>query len=67
MHIRNSSTDPKKNWLTKALLAKHYEVSLRTITKWMSVGLLVYLKVGRVVRFDLAACDASLKQYSIVS
>jgi len=67
MQMKNTNTDPKKNWLTKALLAKHYEVSLRTITKWMSFGLLVYLKVGRVVRFDVAACDASLKQYSVVS
>ncbi len=65
--MQNTNTGPKKNWLTKALLAKNYEVSPRTITKWISVGLLVYLKVGRVVRFDLAACDASLKQYSAVS
>ena len=66
METTNKTTESKKNWLTKSHLAKHYGVSVRTITKWKMIGLLVHLKVGRVVRFDTAACDASLKLYSVV-
>jgi hypothetical protein len=41
-------------------------VSVRTITKWKAIGLLVGFKVGRVIRFDTAASDASLKEYGMV-
>lgn len=66
METTNKTTESKKNWLTKPLLAKHYQVSLRTISKWMMLDILVYVKVGRVVRFDTAACDAALKLYSVM-
>ena len=64
--MHHEKAEIKRNWVTKELLAKHYAVSLRTITKWMATGLLVYFKVGRVVRFDAAASDASLKEYGMV-
>lgn len=43
----------------KLELAKRYAVGVRTIEKWMQAGLLVYIRVRRVVRFDVAACDKS--------
>lgn len=66
MQNTNEKTDTKKHWATKSWLAKHYDVSVRTITKWMRIGLLVGFKVGRVVRFDTAASDASLREYGMV-
>ena len=46
----------------KQTLAQRYGVSHRTITNWMQAGLLVYFKIRRVVRFDVPACDAALRQ-----
>lgn len=53
-------------WANKATTAAHYKVSPRTITNWKGLGLLVYFKIGRVVRFDLAASDALLKENGLI-
>jgi hypothetical protein len=45
----------------KAGIAAHYKVCPRTINEWMRIGLLVFFRVKRVVRFDIAACDECLK------
>jgi phage terminase Nu1 subunit (DNA packaging protein) len=66
MQNTNEKTVTKKHWATKSWLAKHYDVSVRTITKWKAIGLLVGFKVGRVIRFDTAASDASLREYGMV-
>lgn len=51
----------------KAGIAAHYKVCPRTINEWMRIGLLVFFRVKRVVRFDIAACDECLKanEYSL--
>ncbi len=54
----------ERRFFTKAMMARHYEVSARTITNWMRLGLLVYFKIKNVVRFDLDASDAMLKHYN---
>ena len=51
----------------KLELAKRYAVGVRTIEKWMQAGLLVYIRVRRVVRFDVAACDKSLLEHGFLS
>jgi hypothetical protein len=51
----------------KTTLAGRYGVSKRTINEWMRAGLLIYIKVRHVVRFDLLACDESLKKYSMLN
>jgi hypothetical protein len=47
-------------------LATRYAVSIRTIHTWMTLGLLVFFRVRRIVRFDVAACDASLKKHGYI-
>jgi len=49
-----------KRYVTAKELAQRYGVGLRTITLWKASGLLVYIQIRRVVRFDAAACDKSL-------
>jgi hypothetical protein len=58
---------PKRRFTDKSGIADHYGVCRRTIDEWMRLGLLVFFKIKRVVRFDIAACDESLRQngYSI--
>ena len=54
-------------WLNKAEIAKYYGCSLRHVHNLMSSRILPYVKIGRFVRFDLAACDSSMKQYQTKS
>jgi hypothetical protein len=51
----------------KCELAKRYAVGERTIERWMQAGLLVFIRVRRVVRFDITACDKSLLEYGLLS
>ncbi len=54
-------------WQTKAGLARHFSMSLRTVTNLMRRRVVPYVKVGRLVRFDLPACEKALKKFEIVS
>ena len=54
-------------WLTKAALAQHYCISLRTVTNLMRRRVLPYVKIGHVVRFDSEACEQAMKKYEVVS
>jgi|GEM_PF-1904252 len=57
------STSPKRQFTDKSGIADHYGVCRRTIDEWMRLGLLVFFKIKRVVRFDIPACDESLRQH----
>jgi len=47
--------------LNKHELARRYGVSVRSITNWMSNGLIPYLKISeRMIRFDPFECDSAL-------
>jgi hypothetical protein len=48
-------------------LAQRYGVCKRTITKWKDAGLLICIQVRRVVRYDVDACDESLRNNNIIS
>ena len=56
-----------RRFADKTTLAERYGVSPRTITNWMSAGLLAFFKIKRVVRFDVAACDAALRQHGFTN
>jgi hypothetical protein len=43
-------------------LARRYGVCDRTIEKWMKAGILIFLKVNRVVRFHVEGCDEALRK-----
>jgi hypothetical protein len=44
-------------------LAARYEVSPRCIQNWVSRKILPVLKIGRAVRFNIAACDRALARF----
>ena len=66
-----TSKMPEENkptrWLTKAALAQHYCISLRTVTNLMRRRVLPYVKIGHVVRFDPEACEQAMRKYEVVS
>ena len=48
----------------KAGIAKYYMVCERTITDWMSRGILPYLKPSyKMLRFETTECDEALKRF----
>ena len=49
-------------FVTKETLAQRYGVCERTIEKWMQAGILIFLKVNRVVRFHAQGCDEALRK-----
>ena len=63
--IDNNPSD--RRFADKTTLAQRYGVSPRTISNWMSTGLLAFFKIKRVVRFDIPACDAALRQHGFTN
>lgn len=57
----------QKPFVTKEALAQRYGVCDRTIEKWMKAGILVFLKVRRVVRFHVQGCDEALRKRGFLS
>jgi hypothetical protein len=47
-------------------LAQRYGVSVETIKVWKRGGLLVFFQIRRVVRFDVKACDDSLRNNGLL-
>ena len=49
--------------VTKPELAKILRVSLRTCDNWMKAKILPYIKVGRLVRFNVRRCLEALARF----
>jgi hypothetical protein len=47
------------SWKTKPQMAVHLKVTLRTVTSLMRRRILPYIKIGSVVRFDVARVDSA--------
>jgi hypothetical protein len=62
-----TNTSTSIEWLNKTQIARHFKCSTRHINKLMNRRILPFLKLGRFVRFDLAACDQALKKYQTTS
>ena len=56
------TADIQRPFVTKETLAQRYGVCERTIEKWIQAGLLIFLKVNRVVRFHVQGCDEALRR-----
>jgi len=50
--------------LRKTGLAQCLNVSVRTIDNWKAQGIIPYVKIGRVVLFNLREVEAALKRFS---
>jgi len=51
------------DWVNKSDIARHFKCSVRHVNELMNRRILPFLKIGRFVRFDLAACDEAMKKY----
>ena len=60
--MRNQQSNKK---LTAQQLADHMGVSTRTIGNWKAAGIISFIRIGRVVRFDLEEVEAGLDKFKI--
>ena len=65
--LQPKNTRSPKPFVTKEALARRYGVCDRTIEKWMKAGILIFLKVKRVVRFHVEGCDEALRKRGFLS
>jgi hypothetical protein len=57
------SSPTATQWRSKSEIAHHYRCSVRHINTLMGRRVLPFLKMGRFVRFDAAACDQAMNKY----
>jgi excisionase family DNA binding protein len=50
-------------WRTKEEIAQYYRCNVRTVTNLMRRRILPFVKIGHLVRFDVAACDSAMRRY----
>jgi hypothetical protein len=62
--MNEPETDEQK-LVNKHTIARRYDVSERTIQGWMDRGTLPFLKIGYMVRFDIAACDLAIARFRV--
>ena len=51
--------------ITKTQLAKYLGVSPRTVDNYVSTRKIPYIKIGRTIRFRLAAVEKALERYTV--
>lgn len=54
---------PSSPWRRKEELADYYRCNVRTITNLMRRRILPFVKIGRLVRFNIAECDLAMSKY----
>jgi excisionase family DNA binding protein len=54
-----------RKFATKQDVMREFQVSIRTVDKWMHERRIPYSKLGRLVRFDLKAVQKALARYTI--
>ena len=56
-----------QNLLTKREVAELFRVSLRTVSNWMRRGIVPFIRIGSVVRFDPDAVRKAVEAYHVKS
>lgn len=50
-------------WRDRKGIARHFGISERSVGNLMRRRFLPYVKLGRIVRFDLNACESAVKAF----
>ena len=67
MQNEPSSNCQATQWVNKAEIAQHFKCSIRHVNALMRRRILPFVKIGRFVRFDIAACDQAMKNFQTKS
>lgn len=58
-----AASEPMIPWRLKQEIADYYRCDLRTITNLMRRRILPFVKIGRIVRFNIKECDRAMNKY----
>ena len=58
---------PAGPWRRKEEIADYYRCDIRTITNLMRRRILPFVKIGRLVRFNVTECDLAMSKYQRAS
>ncbi|MBS0657727.1 MAG: helix-turn-helix domain-containing protein [Verrucomicrobia bacterium] len=53
--------EPTRTLTTKLAVARFAQTTTRTVEHWMKKGVIPFIRIGRLVRFDLAEVEAALR------
>lgn len=56
-----------KKWLTKSEVAAHFNCDIRTIGNLMRRKVLPFVRIRRLLRFDLVDCEEAMRQYRVAT
>lgn len=59
--VSNPSFSSK--WATRAQIRVRFQICERSLTSLMKKKVLPFVKIGRIVRFDIPACDEAFKAF----
>ena len=51
-----------ERWANKTELARHFQVSVRTVQNWMEGRRVPYIRIGRSVRFKISDVETALNR-----
>jgi len=54
-------------WRTRIEIAEHFHISIRSVTNLTRRRVLPYVKIGKIVRFDVSACERALAGFECKS
>lgn len=66
-HIKIEGRAHGSRWTDRRGIAAHFQVSERTISNLVNRRILPVIKLRRIVRFDIAACEAAVKAFELRS
>ena len=61
--LETNALEPPVNKMTKRDVAREWQTCERTVNTWMDRGIIPYLKVGRLVRFERTEVEAALLKF----
>lgn len=56
-------SEPQQRWLSAIQLAAHLGISRRSVSNLMRRRVLPFVKIGRLLRFDIESCERALRQF----
>ena len=60
-----ATSKSESNWTDKAGIAAHFRCSVRHIGNQMRSRRIPYVKLGRIVRFNIPDCERAIKAFEV--
>jgi hypothetical protein len=61
--IHSVNFNKESGWVTREKIAQHFALSVRTVANLQRRRVLPFIKIGRVVRFNIQKCEQALIKF----